>query len=73
MAMPLVKATPRASARAKAKTSSVPQRQQQLAARKGGGPIMPGDVLMKQKVRFCRYRFFPTGDLGYGGSRGAEG
>jgi hypothetical protein len=25
------------------------------------------------QVRFCRYRFSPTGDLGYRGIRGAEG
>jgi hypothetical protein len=25
------------------------------------------------QVRFCRYRFSPTGELGYKGIRGAEG
>jgi hypothetical protein len=25
------------------------------------------------EVSFCRYRFSPTGDLGYSGIRGAEG
>jgi hypothetical protein len=29
--------------------------------------------LWKVQVRFCRYRFSPTGELGYSGIRGAEG
>jgi predicted nicotinamide N-methyase len=29
-------------------------------------------VLTDQQVRLCRDRFYPTGDLGYRGIRGAE-
>jgi hypothetical protein len=37
------------------------------------GALAPETVTWMVQVRFCRYRFSPTGELGYRGIRGAEG
>jgi hypothetical protein len=36
-----------------------------------GGRAQPR-ALLDGQVRFCRYRFSPTGELGYSGIRGSE-
>ena len=35
--------------------------------------VTVGDTIFTMQVRFCRDRFFPTGELGYRGVRGAVG